>query len=257
MVHLINITRQHGDRILFRDAGLQILPGDRAGLVGPNGAGKSTLFRLITGEEVPDSGTVSCSRKTVIGHFSQDVGDMAGRSALAEVMAAAGDIVRLGEEIRGLEAAMAEPMEAEELDGLIARYGEAVEEFEHQGGYDLESRAQTVLTGLGIGPDDHLRPVESFSGGWKMRIALARILTINPDVLLLDEPTDHLDIQSREILLDALQNYCGTVVFVSHDRHFLRSLANRVFELDRGELRVYEGDYEYYRSKSASLPGLG
>jgi ATP-binding cassette subfamily F protein 3 len=247
MVHLLNITRQHGDRVLFRDAGFQVLPGDRAGLVGPNGAGKSTIFRLITGEEKPDKGSVSCGKKTVIGHFSQDVGDMAGRSALAEVMAAAGNTVRLGEEVRQLEAAMSEPMEEEALALLLERYGDAVAEFEHLGGYDLESRAQAVLTGLGIGPDDYLRPVESFSGGWKMRIALARILTINPDVLLLDEPTNHLDVESIIWLENWLaKDFKGAVLMTSHDRDFMNRIVSRIIEVANGAVTTYSGNYDFY-----------
>jgi len=247
MVHLINITRQHGPRVLFRDASFQILAGDRAGLVGPNGAGKSTIFRLITGEEVPDKGAVSCAKKTVIGHFSQDVGDMAGRSTLAEVMAAAGDTVRLGEEVRQLEAVMSEPMDDEALALLLQRYGDAVAEFEHLGGYDLESRAQAVLTGLGIGPDDYLRPVESFSGGWKMRIALARILTIYPDVLLLDEPTNHLDVESIVWLENWLaKEFKGAVLMTSHDRDFMNRIVSRIIEVANGAVTTYSGNYDFY-----------
>ena len=247
MVHLIDITRQHGDRILFRDASLQVLPGDRAGLVGPNGAGKSTIFRLITGEEIPDKGSISCAKKTVIGHFSQDVGDMAGRTALAEVMAAAGKTVRLGEELRQLEAAMSEPMEDEALAVLLERYGDTMEEFEHLGGYDLESRAQAVLTGLGIGPDDYLRPVESFSGGWKMRIALAKILTINPDVLLLDEPTNHLDVESIVWLENWLaKDFKGSVLMTSHDRDFMNRIVSRTIEVANGAVTTYSSNYDFY-----------
>lgn len=253
MIHLTNISKQHGSQILFTNASFQILPGVRTGLVGPNGAGKSTIFRLITGEEEADRGEISCVKKTVIGHFSQEVGEMAGRSALEETMAAAAQAMALGWEIKEMDGAMAQPMPDDELAALLDRYGDAQEEFERRGGYDLETRAQTVLTGLGIGPDDFHRPVESFSGGWKMRIALAKILTINPDVLLLDEPTNHLDLQSREILLEALKKFTGTVVLVSHDRHFLRSLVDHVMEVDHGKMRLYGGDYEYYLQKSATM----
>lgn len=156
----------------------------------------------------------------------------------------------LGRAMKEMETAMAEPMDDSAMELLLEKYGEAAEEFEVCGGYDLETRAQTVLTGLGIGPADYTRPVESFSGGWKMRIALATILTLSPTVLLLDEPTNHLDIQSREILLAALKAFTGTLVLVSHDRHFLRCLVNRVFEIDQGKMTPYEGDYEYYLSKT-------
>jgi ATP-binding cassette subfamily F protein 3 len=173
MIHLTNMTRQHGARSLFQNASFQITPGSRSGLVGPNGAGKSTIFRLITGEEPLDGGEISCSKKTVIGYFSQDVGEMSGRSALAEVMAASSRTMQLGEEIKRMEAAMCEPLADDALATLLEKYGDAQEEFEHRGGYDLENRAQAVLTGLGIGSEDYLRPVESVSGGWKMLIALA------------------------------------------------------------------------------------
>ena len=247
MIHLTNITRQHGARVLFKEASFQILPGSRAGLVGPNGAGKSTIFRLITGEEDADSGEISCSKKTVIGYFSQEVGDMAGRSALAEVMAASSRTMHLGEQIQQMEAAMAEPMEDDALAALLERYGEAQEEFEHRGGYDLEARAQAVLTGLGIGPDDYDRPVESFSGGWKMRIALAKILTINPDVLLLDEPTNHLDVESIVWLENWLaEDFKGAVLMTSHDRDFMNRLVTRIIEVGGGTITTYGGNYDFY-----------
>jgi len=247
MIHLTNITRQHGSRVLFKDASFQILPGSRSGLVGPNGAGKSTIFRLITGEEDLDGGDISCSKKTVIGYFSQEVGDMAGRSALAEVMAASARTMHLGEQIQQMEAAMAEPMDDDALAALLERYGEAQEEFEHRGGYDLEARAQAVLTGLGIGPDDYNRPVESFSGGWKMRIALAKILTINPDVLLLDEPTNHLDVESIVWLENWLaEEFKGAVLMTSHDRDFMNRLVTRIIEVGGGTITTYGGNYDFY-----------
>ena len=247
MIHLANITRQHGTRRLFQNASFQITPGSRSGLVGPNGAGKSTIFRLITGEEQLDGGEISCSKKTVIGYFSQDVGDMAGRSALAEVMAASARTMQLGEEIKAMESAMCEPMADDTLALLLEKYGDAQEEFEHRGGYDLESRAQAVLTGLGIGPEDYLRPVESFSGGWKMRIALAKILTINPDVLLLDEPTNHLDVESIVWLESWLATeFKGAVLMTSHDREFMNRLVTRIIEVADGAITTYGGNYDFY-----------
>ncbi len=247
MIHLTNITRQHGTNILFKNASFQITAGSRGGLVGPNGAGKSTIFRLITGEEQLDGGEISCSKKTVIGYFSQDVGDMAGRSALAEVMAASARTMQLGEDIKTMETAMCEPMADDDLAALLEKYGEAQEEFEHRGGYDLESRAQAVLTGLGIGPEDYIRPVESFSGGWKMRIALAKILTINPDVLLLDEPTNHLDVESIVWLEDWLSTeFKGAVLMTSHDREFMNRLVTRIIEVGNGAITTYGGNYDFY-----------
>lgn len=247
MIHLTHISRQHGTHILFKEASFQITAGSRSGLVGPNGAGKSTIFRLITGEENLDGGEISCNKKTVIGYFSQDVGEMSGCSALAEVMAASARTMQLGEEIKAMEAAMCEPMDDDALQALLEKYGDAQEEFEHRGGYDLENRAQAVLTGLGIGPDDYLRPVESFSGGWKMRIALAKILTINPDVLLLDEPTNHLDVESIVWLENWLSNeFAGALVMTSHDREFMNRLVTRIIEVGNGTITTYGGNYDFY-----------
>ena len=247
MIHLTDITKQHGNRVLFKNASFQILPGSRTGLVGPNGAGKSTIFRLISGEETADAGEISCGKKTVIGYFSQDVGEMSGRSALEEVVAASAATVQLGEQIREMEAAMCEPMADDAMAALLERYGDVQQEFEHRGGYDLENRAQAVLTGLGIGPDDYLRPVETFSGGWKMRIALARILTLNPEVLLLDEPTNHLDMESIVWLENWLaDDYQGALVMTSHDRDFMNRLVGRIVEVGNQTITTYGGNYDFY-----------
>ncbi|BHH82081.1 ABC-F family ATP-binding cassette domain-containing protein [Desulforhopalus sp. 52FAK] len=247
MIHLTNIKLQHGSQIIFHNASLQVLPNTRTGLVGPNGAGKTTVFRIITGEEIPDKGDVSCSSKTVIGYFSQDVGEMAGRTVLTEVMSAAGDIVELGAEIATMEAAMGEPMEDDAMADLLEKYGEKVEIFEQRGGYDLEPRAQAILTGLGIDPADFSTPVESFSGGWKMRIALAKILTINPDVLLLDEPTNHLDIESILWLENWLQNdFKGALLMTCHDREFMNRIVSRIIEVANGGTTTYNGDYDFH-----------
>jgi ATP-binding cassette subfamily F protein 3 len=247
MIHLTNIQLRHGSRILLRNAGLQILPGTKTGLVGPNGAGKTTIFRLITGEEEADKGDISCSNKTVIGYFSQDVGEMAGRPVITEVMSAAGDIVELGEKIAAMEAEMALPMEDDQLADLLERYGECVEIFEQRGGYDLEPRAQAILTGLGISPRDFDSPVELFSGGWKMRIALAKILTINPDVLLLDEPTNHLDIESILWLEEWLRTeFKGALLMTCHDREFMNKIVSRIIEVANGAATTYSGNFDFY-----------
>jgi len=215
--------------------------------VGPNGAGKTTVFRLITGEEQPDKGEISCAKKTTIGYFSQSVGEMAGRSVIAEVMSAAGDIVRLGKNMAEMEAAMARPMGDEEMADLLERYGEAVEIFEQRGGYDLEPRAQAILSGLGISPDDFGNPVEHFSGGWKMRIALAKILITNPDVLLLDEPTNHLDIESIVWLEEWLKNdFKGALLMTCHDREFMNRIVGRTIEIADGASTTYSGNYDFY-----------
>ena len=247
MVHLNNISKQYGSQILFTSASLQIPRGTCTGLVGPNGAGKTTIFRLIMGEEEADKGDIITSKQTKIGYFSQDVGEMSGRSALEEVMAAAAQVVTLGEEIRAMEEQMATPMDDDAMAELLERYGNAVDEFEHRGGYDLESRAQAILTGLGIGPDDYGRPVESFSGGWKMRIALAKILTVQPDVLLLDEPTNHLDVESIVWLENWLASeFKGAVLMTCHDHDFMNRLATRTVEVANKTTTLYNGNYDFY-----------
>ncbi len=247
MIHFSGISKQHGPQILFRDASFQILPGSRNGLVGPNGSGKTSIFRLIMGEEEFDAGDITKARNIVCGYFSQDVGAMSGRSALAEVMSASENVMRLGEQIREMEAAMSEPMDDDALADLLTRYGDIQSEFEHRGGYDLESRAQTILTGLGIGPDDYLHPVESFSGGWKMRIALAKILSINPDVLLLDEPTNHLDVESIIWLEEWLTNsFKGALLMTSHDREFMNRVVTRIIEVSNRTITTYSGNYDFY-----------
>ncbi|HSL41473.1 MAG TPA: ABC-F family ATP-binding cassette domain-containing protein [Desulforhopalus sp.] len=247
MIQLSNITLQHGERTLLHNASLQLPPGSRTGLVGPNGSGKTTIFRLITGEEIPDSGETSLPKQTVIGYFSQDVGEMCGRSVLAETMSAAGQIVKLGEEIEAMALAMAEPMDDTAMAELLHHYGEAVELFEQRGGYDLEPRAQAVLTGLGIDPTRFDLPVESFSGGWKMRIALAKILTINPDFLLLDEPTNHLDLESILWLEEWLRSeYQGGLLMTCHDREFMNRVVKRIVEVADGATTTYSGDFDFY-----------
>ena len=247
MIHLSNITKQHGSQVLFRDASFQILPGTRTGLVGPNGAGKTSLFRIITGEEEVDAGEITLGKKTTIGYFSQNIGDMAGRSALQEVMAVSAETVRLARELKQMEEQMGQPMSDDDMTSLLERYGVAMEEFEHRGGYDLDSRAQEVLTGLGIGPDRFHNPVETFSGGWRMRVALAGILTLQPDVLLLDEPTNHLDVESIIWLEEWLASeFKGALLMTSHDRDFMNRVVTRVVEVANKTVTTYGGNYDFY-----------
>ncbi|HBA88840.1 MAG TPA: glycosyl transferase family 1 [Geobacter sp.] len=250
MIHLSNITKQHGSQVLFRDASFQILPGTRSGLVGPNGAGKTSIFRIITGEEEIDAGEITVGKKTTVGYFSQDIGDMSGRSALDEVMAVSAETVRLAGELKQMEERMGLPMSDDDMASLLERYGSAMEEFEHRGGYDLDSRAQEVLTGLGIGPDRFHHPVESFSGGWRMRVALAGILTLQPDVLLLDEPTNHLDVESIIWLEEWIASeYKGALLMTSHDRDFMNRVVSRVIEVANKTVTTYGGNYDFYEKE--------
>jgi len=245
MINLANVKVAYSNRVLFQNANFLVRPGDKIGLVGPNGAGKTTVFRLIMGQEKPDEGEVNINAGLVLGYFSQDVGEMSGRSALAEVLAGAGKVYEIGRKLHDLEHQMAEPDFCGD-DNFMERYGKLQEEFIHLNGYEKESEAQTILNGLGIGPDRWDHPVETFSGGWKMRIALARILLLNPDVLLIDEPTNHLDIESILWLETWLKEFKGSIVMTSHDREFMTRICSRTIEVAAETITTYSGDYEFY-----------
>ena len=252
MIHLSSITKQYGNKVLYKNASFQINPGEKIGLVGPNGAGKSTVFRVIVGEEGVDSGTISKSDKTVVGYFSQNIEEMGGKTALQEVISSAGKISELQKEIARLEARLSDPdLGEDEMVKVLDKYGEMQADFERLGGYDLENRAQEILTGLGIGPEDYNRPTESFSGGWKMRIALAKILLLNPDVLLMDEPTNHLDLESIVWLEEWLRQFKGSILMTSHDREFMNRLVSKIVEVAFQTITVYTGNYDYYEKEKA------
>lgn len=251
MIHLSNISKQHGNKILYRNGSFQINAGEKIGLVGPNGAGKTTIFRIITGEEGVDGGTVSKSDRTVIGYFSQNIEDMRGKTALEEVKSAVGNIGDMQARMQEYEAKLSDPdLDPDEMMKILETYGELQGEFERLGGYDLESRAAEILTGLGIGPDDYNRPTESFSGGWKMRIALAKILVLNPEVLLMDEPTNHLDVESIVWLEEWLVNFKGAILMTSHDRDFMNRLVTKIVEIANKTITVYGGNYDFYERES-------
>jgi ATPase subunit of ABC transporter with duplicated ATPase domains len=249
MIALSNVTKQYGGQILFVDASFQVNPGEKIGLVGPNGAGKTTLFRLITGEETPDEGTVERPRRISLGYFNQQVGDLKGRSVLAETIAGAGEVAELGVELHQLEARMAEA--GDDLDAVIERYGEVQARYQELGGYDVEARAQTILAGLGLSQEQVAQDVGHLSGGWKMRVALAKILLLRPDVLLLDEPTNYLDIESILWLEQFLRDYPGSVVMTSHDRDVMNRVVKKIVEIDGGQVRVYTGNYDFYERARA------
>ncbi|WP_413581039.1 ABC-F family ATP-binding cassette domain-containing protein [Bdellovibrio sp. HCB288] len=249
MIHLSNITKQQGNKVLYRNGNFQINDGEKIGLVGLNGTGKTTIFRIITGEEGYD-GTVSKSDRTVIGYFSQNIEDMRGRSAIEEVKSAVGNIGNMQVKMQEYEAKLSDPdLDPDEMMRILEVYGEMQGEFERLGGYDLESRAAEILTGLGIGPDDYHRPTESFSGGWKMRIALAKILVMNPQVLLMDEPTNHLDVESIIWLEEWLVNFKGAVLMTSHDRDFMNRIVSKIVEIANKTITVYGGNYDFYEKE--------
>jgi ATPase subunit of ABC transporter with duplicated ATPase domains len=251
MIRLESIGKQNGKQIVFIDASATLLRGEKIGLVGPNGAGKTTLFRMITGEEQPDEGQVSVDRGTTIGYFSQDVGEMEGRSVVAEVMDGAGPVGALIAEMRALEADMGDPDKADDMDAIIERYGEVQHQFEELDGYSLDGRAREVLDGLGFSQEMMDGDVGLLSGGWKMRVALARILLMRPDALLLDEPSNHLDLESLIWLEDFLQNYSGALFMTSHDREFMNRICTKIVEIDAGSLTTYSGNYEFYQAQRA------
>jgi ATPase subunit of ABC transporter with duplicated ATPase domains len=251
MIRLDNVSKQVGHQILFIEASAALQKGEKIGLVGPNGAGKTTLFRMISGQEQPDEGQVSLDRGITIGYFSQDVGEMSGRSAVAEVMDGAGPVSVVAAELKLLEAAMADPDQAEEMEDIIARYGEVQGRFEELDGYALEGRAREALSGLGFSEEMMDGDVGALSGGWKMRVALARILLMRPDVMLLDEPSNHLDLESLIWLEQFLRGYEGALLMTSHDREFINRIINKVVEIDGGTLTTYSGDYEFYETQRA------
>ena len=251
MIRLDNVSKQVGHQILFIEASAALQKGEKIGLVGPNGAGKTTLFRMIAGEEQPDEGQVSTDRGITIGYFSQDVGEMAGRSAVAEVMDGAGPVSEVASELKLLETAMADPEQEAEMEDIIARYGEAQARFEELDGYALEGRAREALSGLGFSQEMMDGDVGALSGGWKMRVALARILLMRPDVMLLDEPSNHLDLESLIWLEQFLRGYEGALLMTSHDREFMNRIANKIVEIDGGSLTTYSGNYEFYEGQRA------
>src|SRR5678815_3204806 len=252
MISFSRISKQYGRQVLFVDASFQLNPGEKVGLVGPNGAGKTTLFRMIVGEESPDDGEVSVPKKLSIGYFRQDIEEMSGRSVLDEVIAGSGRLGTLHHELEDLQRAMADPERAADLDRILARFGEVQEEYEHLGGYALESQAREVLHGLGFDDAWIDGDVGALSGGWKMRVAMARALLGRPEVLLMDEPTNHLDIESILWLENFLKSLPGALLMTSHDRDFMNRIVTRIAEIDDGEITTYSGNYDFYERERAT-----
>ena len=251
MISFSRIGKQYGRQVLFVDASFQLNPGEKVGLVGPNGAGKTTLFRMIVGEEGPDEGDVSVPKKLSIGYFRQDVGEMAGRSVLDEAIAGSGRVGDLHHELEALNHAMADSAQADDMDRILARFGEVQEEYDHLGGYALEAQAREILHGLGFEDDRIDGDVGALSGGWKMRVAMARVLLGRPDVLLMDEPTNHLDIESIIWLESFLKTLPGALLMTSHDREFMNRLVTKIAEIDGGEITSYSGNYDFYERERA------
>ncbi len=251
MISFSNIQKQYGKQLIFVEASFQLNPGEKVGLVGPNGAGKTTLFRMIMNEETADDGDISVPKKLTIGYFRQDVGEMAGRPVLDEAIAGSGRVGDLHHELVDLQNAMEDPEKADQMDKILDRFGEVQEEYEHLGGYTLEAQAREVLAGLGFAEDQIDGDVGALSGGWKMRVALARVLLGRPDVLLMDEPTNHLDIESIVWLEQFLKEYKGSLLMTSHDREFMNRIVSKILEIDEGEVVTYSGNYDFYERERA------
>src|ERR1700693_3556587 len=251
MISFSNINKQYGKQLIFVDASFQLNPGEKVGLVGPNGSGKTTLFRMVVDEESPDEGEVSVPKKLTLGYFRQDVEEMKGRSVLDEAIAGSGRAGDLHHELEELHRALEDPTQADAMDRILARFGEVQEKYEHLGGYALEAQAREVLHGLGFEDDQIEGDVGALSGGWKMRVALARVLLGRPDVLLMDEPTNHLDIESIIWLEEFLKSYPGALLMTSHDREFMNRIVSRIAEINAGEIITYSGNYDFYERERA------
>src|SRR5215467_657578 len=251
MISFSRISKQYGRQILFVDASFQLNPGEKVGLVGPNGSGKTTLFRFIAGEEVPDEGEVSIPKKLTVGYFRQDVEEMSGRSVLDEAILGSGRVGDLHHELESLQNAMSDPERADDLDRILSRFGEVQEEYDHLGGYALEAQAREVLHGLGFEDDRIDGDVGALSGGWKMRVAMARVLLGRPDVLLMYDPTNHLDNESIIWLEAFLKARTGALFMTSHDRDFMNRIVTKIAEIDGGEITTYSGNYDFYERERA------
>lgn len=245
MISFSNVSKQYGKQVLFIDAGFQLNPGEKAGLVGPNGAGKSTLFRMITGEESADDGVISIPKKLSVGYFRQEVDEMAGRPVLDEAIAGSGRLGDLHHELMDLQHAMADP-ETEDFETILERFGHVQEEYQHLGGYELEAKARACLHGLGFEDEQIDGDVGALSGGWKMRVSMAKVLLGTFDVLLLDEPTNHLDIESILWLETYLKSVNATLLMTSHDKDFMNRIVTKVLEIDGGDITTYSGNYDFY-----------
>lgn len=251
MISFSNINKQYGKQLIFVEASFQLNPAEKVGLVGPNGAGKTTLFRMIVGEENADEGEISVPKRLSIGYFRQDVEEMKGRSVLDEAIAGSGRVGDLHHELEALHRSMEDPEQADAIDRILERFGEVQEEYEHLGGYALEAQAREVLHGLGFKDDQIEGDVGVLSGGWKMRVALARVLLGRPDVLLMDEPTNHLDLESIIWLEQFLKYYQGSLLMTSHDREFMNRVVSKIAEIDSGEIVTYSGNYDFYERERA------
>jgi ATP-binding cassette subfamily F protein 3 len=248
MIHVEGLTKRYGEKVLFEDVSWHVKKRDRIGLSGPNGSGKTTLLRILAGLETQDAGTVRMASETTIGYLPQDGIVHHGRTVREEVLLAFHELLALKDEQHRIEDVLAQATHDDggEHERWLSRYAEVTERFKHLGGYEIDLRIAEVLKGLGFAPEDQQRHTEEFSGGWQMRVALAKLLLARPNLLLMDEPTNHLDLPARNWLEEYLADYPGAVVLVSHDRYFLDATIKRITEVGLRTLTDYHGDYSHY-----------
>ena len=258
MLQIVGVTKGFAGRTLFEDVTWNVSDGDRVGLAGPNGSGKTTLLRMMTRQESTDAGKVTMPRGTTVGYLPQDGLHHSGKTLREETLLAFEKVLAIGEEMKKLEEQMSgSDADSEEHQRVMERYGECRDEWDRRSGFTIESQAEEVLLGLGFKPSELDVPTDNFSGGWQMRIALAKLLLTQPNLLLLDEPTNHLDLEARNWLEDFLANYPHAIVLVSHDRYFLDQVVNRIAEIDRRKLVDYTGNYsKYLDTRAAALAEL-
>ena len=250
MLNISGLSKNQGGEALYTNVNFQVNPGEKVGLVGPNGAGKTTLFRMIIGEDRPETGQISFPDKLRMAYFSQNVGEMRGQSAMQVVLSGDEQIEILNSKLRQFEEELANPdITPERMDEVLIEMGDVQTEFEKRGGYDLETRAEEILTGLGIAPADHHKMIEEFSGGWKMRIALARVLVIRPDLIIMDEPTNYLDLETILWLEEWLKSYEGAIFMTTHDRDFMNNVCKKIVEVAHKTVTVYSGNYDFYEKE--------
>lgn len=249
MISFNNVTKNYGGQVLYENGSFMLKPGDKAGLVGPNGAGKTTVFRILMKEEGFDAGSITVPEKIRVAYFSQKIGEMKGRTVIEEVMSGSARASELASKMRELEVKLENDLDPDEMEKVLMDLGDYQTEFEKLGGYDLDTRAKEIVTGLGVMPYDHDRDVGLFSGGWRMRIALAKVLIQNPDVILLDEPTNYLDLESIIWLEEWLKSFKGAVLMTSHDRDFMNGIVNRIIEVSNKQITNYTGNYDYYEKE--------
>ncbi len=256
MLSLLNMTKRFGARVLFSEASLFVNYGERIALIGPNGQGKTTLFEIIAGHLSPDSGQVVISKNTLVGYLPQEIPALRGKTILEEALSGCESVTQMEETLKRIEREMEEVSEIEEKGRLGLHYAELHAQYEAKGGYNLEYQAKQVLSGLSFKEEVFGKKTDTLSGGWLMRLALAKLLLSQPEILLLDEPTNHLDLLSLIWLEGFLKRYPGAILFISHDRPFINGLAERVVEVDHGDLVSYTGNYDDYlvaREEAATI----